>query len=102
MNDQNFTTSGTNFYPMFTVIPGIENETGMKLNEDQYEVYVNDHLVGHKSLKNQGESLSDIDDFLRYQGLNDFNCSLEGDHYNISTNQANEVTDALSVYFNNR
>lgn len=87
------------------IIPfvNVDNGANVKLNEDQYEVYVNDHLVGHKTLKNQGEKLSDIDGFLRSQGLSDFSTSLEGDHYQIQTSgQDADITDALSVYFNNR
>jgi hypothetical protein len=81
----------------------IDYKEESKLNEDQYEVYVNGKLIGHKSLKNQGEKLTDIDDFLRIQGITHFSTSLIGDHYNIQTDsQDNDITDALSVYFNNR
>jgi hypothetical protein len=98
---QNYSSNGNNLIPIVNVNPVGDNE--VKLNEDDYEVFVNDQFVGHKTLKNQGESLSDIDDFLRYQGLNDFTCSLDGDHYNIiSSEQSNDITDALTVYFNNR
>ena len=80
-----------------------DEENQVKLNEDQYDVYVNDDFVGKKSLKNQGENLSDIDDFLKLQGINDFSASLSGDHYNIKTdNSKADITDALNVYFNNR
>lgn len=80
-----------------------DSENQVKLNEDQYDVYVNDDIIGQKSLKNQGEHLSDIDDFLKQQGINDFSASLDGDHYNIKTEGSNaEITDALEVYFNNR
>src|SRR4051794_2873805 len=87
-------------FPLVNV--NINNDTNLKLNEDQYEVYVNDHFVGHKTLKNPGEKLSDIDGFLNNQGLSDFSTSLDGDHYQIQTNDPNDITNALSVYFNNR
>jgi hypothetical protein len=78
-------------------------ENQVKLNEDQYDIYVNDDFVGQKSLKNQGEHLSDIDDFLKQQGITDFTASLDGDHYKIRTDGLNaEISDALQVYFNNR
>ncbi|MBT2643948.1 hypothetical protein J7I80_17020 [Bacillus sp. ISL-41] len=78
-------------------------ENQVKLNEDQYDIYVNDDFVGQKSLKNQGEHLSDIDDFLKQQGITDFTASLDGDHYKIHTDGLNsEIRDALKVYFNNR
>jgi hypothetical protein len=79
------------------------SDANVKLTEDQYEVFVNGNLVGHKSLKNQGEQLSDIDGFLRSQGINNFTSSLDGDHYQIQTNgQNDDITNALNVYFNNR
>jgi hypothetical protein len=98
--NQNF-PNGYNLLPINIVNGG--SESGVKLNEDQYEVYVNENFVGHKTLKNVVENLSDIDDFLRNQGLNDFSSSLDGDHYRIQTNEhESDITDALSVYFNNR
>lgn len=81
----------------------LNDESNVKLSEDQYEVYVNGNFVGHKTLRNQGEKLSDIDGFIRNQGLNDYTASLDGDHYMIQTNeQESDITNALSVYFNNR
>lgn len=75
----------------------------VKLNEDSYDVYVNDDLVGQKTLKNEGEKLSDIDDFLKHQGISDFSSSLNGDHYRIQTEgQSKDISDALEVYFHNR
>jgi hypothetical protein len=80
---------------------GSDNQ--VKLNEDQYDVYVNDDFIGQKSLKNQGEHLSDIDDFLKQQGIADFTSSLDGDHYTIRTDGMDaDIADALRVYFNNR
>jgi hypothetical protein len=88
------------------ILPLLANfDTGadVKLTEDRYEVFVNGNLVGRKSLKNPGEQLSDIDGFLRSQGLNNFSSSLDGDHYQIQTNgQDGDITNALNVYFNNR
>ena len=103
MTFQNFNGNNTGningIFPFFNT----DNDANVKLNEDRYEVYVNDNLVGHKSLKNQGEKLSDIDGFLRSQGLSDFSTSLDGDHYQIQTNgQDTDITNALSVFFNNR
>lgn len=96
-------TNGTNNYPFLPINLENDSENNVKLNEDQYDVYVNGDLVGKKTLKTQGEDLSDIDDFLRNQGIKNFTTSLEGDHYVIQTDQLNtELTDALSVYFNNR
>lgn len=99
MTYQNFYGNNSNIFPFVNVDSGAD----VKLNEDQYEVYVNDNLVGHKTLNNPSEKLSDIDGFLRNQGLSDFTTSLDGDHYRIqSYGQDGDITNALSVYFNNR
>ncbi|MEH7302793.1 hypothetical protein [Neobacillus drentensis] len=83
--------------------PGLSSDVDSKLNEDRYDVYVNDNFVGHKALKTQGEELSDIDDFLRNQGFNSFSTSLDGDHYTIQANeQMDDIANALSIYFQNR
>jgi hypothetical protein len=97
----NNSNGNNNFYPFIAV--NFDNEAAVKLNEDQYKVYVNNNFIGHKTLKNAAEKLSDIDGFLRKQGLNDFSSSLNGNHYILHTNeQVSDITNALSVYFNNR
>jgi hypothetical protein len=98
INNQN--TSG---YSFNVFNPELTNDVNTKLNEDRYEVYVNGNLVGEKSLKNQGEGLTDLDDFLHSQGFNSFISSVDGDHYNIQAKaQEGEIINALAVYFNNR
>ena len=93
---------GGGVFPAYA-LNNANGENQVKLNEDQYDIYVNDDFVGQKSLKNQGEHLSDIDDFLKQQGITDFTASLDGDHYKIRTDGLNaEISDALQVYFNNR
>jgi hypothetical protein len=93
---------GGGLFPPY-VMNNADSDNQVKLNEDQYDVYVNDDFVGQKSLKNQGENLSDIDDFLKQQGISHFTASLDGDHYKIKTDGSNaEITGALQVYFNNR
>jgi hypothetical protein len=99
MIDRN--NNGNNMLPFI----GVDSDTisDVKLNEDQYEVYVNGDFVGRKTLKTQGEDLSDIDDFLRNQGFSDFITSIDGDHYTIHVDhQDDDISNALSVYFNNR
>lgn len=75
-----------------------------KLNEDTYELYVNNELIGHKTLLNQVDSLKDVDDFIIRQGIKEFSSELEGDHYNIQANHdvAIQIRDILNVYCNNR
>jgi hypothetical protein len=98
----NYSNGNNNgFLPLINA--NLDSQSNVKLTEDRYEVFVNGNFVGHKSLKNPGEQLSDIDGFLQSQGLNDFSSSLDGDHYQIQTNERDgDITDALSVYFNNR
>jgi hypothetical protein len=99
MIDRN--NNGNNMLP-FTTVDG-DSDSSVKLNEDQYEVYVNGSFIGHKTLKTQGEDLSDIDDFLRIQGFSDFTTSVDGDHYKIHVDhKEDDISNALSVYFNNR
>lgn len=90
-------------YPFPILGVNLDSENQVKLNEDTYEVYVNDEFVGHKTLKTAGEKLSDVEDFLRIQGIHDFSSTLRGDHFMIQTNGDFEhLKEALSVYFNNR
>jgi hypothetical protein len=99
MIDRN--NNGNNMLPFIGVDSDANSD--VKLNEDQYEVYVNGDFVGRKTLKTQGEDLSDIDDFLRNQGFSDFITSVDGDHYTIHVDhQDGDISNALSVYFNNR
>lgn len=103
MTNQSFFNDSSNngFLPFMNV--NLDSEFDVKLTEDQYEVFVNGDFVGRKSLKTPGEQLSDIDGFLHSQGLNGFSSKLDGDHYQIQTNgQDEDITRALSVYFNNR
>jgi hypothetical protein len=101
MTNQSFFNNSNGLLPFLNA--SSNNEPDMKLTEDRYEVFVNGNFVGHKSLKTPGEQLSDIDGFLQSQGLNNFSSSLDGDHYQIETNgQDGDITNALSVYFNNR
>ena len=66
MNNQNY-ANNQNVIPFTT--GNIGDDAAVKLNEDQYEVYVNGNFVGHKTLKTQGEKVSDVDDFLKAQGV---------------------------------
>lgn len=97
-------TNNTNSVSPSLVLPLNSTDImDMKLNQDRYEVYVNGEFLGEKSLKTQGEKLSDIDDFLVLQGISDFSSSCEGDHYNITTDgNKNSIVHALSIYFQNR
>jgi hypothetical protein len=99
MIDRN--NNGNNMLPFINT--DMDSNSVVKLTEDQYEVYVNGVFIGRKTLKTQGEDLSDIDNFLRNQGFSDFTTSVDGDHYSIHVDhQDDDLSNALAVYFNNR
>jgi hypothetical protein len=98
-----YTDNPNDIYPFPIAGSNLDSQNDVKLNEDTYEVYVNEDLVGHKTITSTGDKLSDVDDFLRIQGLHNFSSSLSGDHYLIKTDGDNEgLKNALIVYFNNR
>lgn len=101
---ENYPNNYLGLYPIPLVAIDGGSEADTKLNEDRYEVYVNDRFVGHKTLETQGEKLSDVDHFLQDQGIHDFTSSLDGDHYMIQTNDEDgeHIAETLAVYFNNR
>ncbi len=92
------------FLPIFGAVNRTGEGDNAKLMEDRYEIYVNNDLVGNKTLLNQNDTLEDVDDFLKQQGIKNFHSSLEGDHYRIDTSDEyiDEIKNALSVYLNNR
>ncbi|WP_062356706.1 hypothetical protein [Bacillus kwashiorkori] len=74
-----------------------------KLNEDRYELYVNGDFVGYKTLLNQADDVTDIDSFLKQQGITSFTTELSGDHYLIETaDDAEKLKDILKIYCQNR
>lgn len=74
-----------------------------KLSHDRYEVYVNGDYVGQKTLLNQIDDITDVNDFLRTHGLSNFKAHLDGDRYDIyAGREGNKIRDALSIYFQNR
>lgn len=97
MTDSNIQSQivGGNFFTSADLADG-------KLQDDRYEIYVNDEFVGYKTLLNQSDSIEDVDDFLKQQGTKEFTGQLDGNHYYIQTNDANNVKDVLRVYCHNR
>ncbi len=74
-----------------------------KLSHDRYDVYVNQDYVGQKFLLTAQESVQDIDDFLRNEGINNFQSVVDGDHYHIrAVENEHKVADVLKVYLQNR
>jgi hypothetical protein len=93
--------TGNRFFHAFR--PENKNNDQVKLIDDRYDVFVNGTFVGHKRLNTKAESLTDIDDFLKQQGITEFNSKLDRDKYIIVANgKTNQIKDILEVYFNNR
>ena len=81
-----------------------DNGNSAKINEDRYELYVNNHLVGNKSLLNESDKIDDVDDFLKIQGFTNFKTNLEGEFPIVIPEfySGTMMIDALSVYVKNR
>jgi hypothetical protein len=73
-----------------------------KLSEDRYEIYVNNDFVGYKTLYYASDSLGDVDDFLKTQGVRNFTTELDGDHYKIKAAESHQIKEILEVYCQNR
>jgi len=56
---------------------------GQKQYHDRYHIYVNDDFVGNKVLLTGNDSISDVENYLRGIGFEDFITDLEGDNYLI-------------------
>ncbi|WP_027340644.1 hypothetical protein [Halonatronum saccharophilum] len=77
----------------------ISNE--LKLAHDRYHVYVNDDFVGNRALLTQNEDIFAVEDYLRKEGFEEFNTTLEGDHFMIEAyndSEASKMKDMLETY----
>lgn len=77
----------------------------VKLNEDSYEVFVEEQYIGEKTLYAQNEDFHDIGDFLERQGFKNLEIELKGDHIIVHANDHDEkarMRQALEVYLKNR
>ncbi|WP_226669136.1 hypothetical protein [Metabacillus litoralis] len=83
---------------------GLYNDaSGSKIAQDRYDVYVNEDFIGQKFLLTAQESVQDIDDFLKNEGINQFESFVDGDHYYIKAGEnKHKVEDVLKVYLQNR
>jgi hypothetical protein len=94
--------SGGPFIPMLGLG---DNDFAVKQAHDQYDVYVNGELVGHKVLLNETDHVDDVADFLTSRGIHDFTTNLEGDHYNVKVDDGGleqDVKNNLTVYLDIR
>lgn len=80
-----------------------DDPSGTKIAQDRYDVYVNEDYIGQKFLLTAQESVQDIDDFLKNEGINHFDSYVDGDHYYIKAGEAKQrVEEVLKVYLQNR
>ncbi|MFZ3591474.1 hypothetical protein ACOI1C_20170 [Bacillus sp. DJP31] len=93
-------TDGT-FNGLF-MFDDVNSSTNTKLNHDRYDVYVNGDFVGHKSLLTESEEISDVNDFLHAQGYQNFQANVDGDHYEIQTDDEGDMRQALQIYLQSR
>lgn len=103
MDDESF-NKGISNIPLFSYFNGglVNNYQRNSLEHDSYHVYVNDDFVGDKVLIGQNEGVSDVTSYLINQGFQNFSANLDGNHFNIYSDEANKLKRTLSVYLNNR
>ncbi|MCD8509434.1 MAG: hypothetical protein LRY73_05815 [Bacillus sp. (in: Bacteria)] len=93
-------------FPLF-ILAGtqISEENNVKLNEDRYELYVNNDYVGSHTMFLQKEDANAVSDFLHAQGFRHVNLEVNGDHIIVHTDsqeEAQQMERALEVYVQNR
>lgn len=93
-------------YPLFFLVGGdISEENDVKLNEDRYELYVNNHFIGSHTMFLQKEDATVISDFLHSQGFKHVNLEVNGDHIIVHTDsqeEAQQMERAIEVFVKNR
>ncbi|MDQ0257412.1 hypothetical protein J2S74_004870 [Evansella vedderi] len=108
MNFINGQASWTAGLPIFLVpTDNLDNVTdrNMKLNDDRYELFVNNHFVGTHTMLLPKEDASIVSDFLHEQGFKHVNLEVTGDHIIIHTDsreEAQQMEKALRVFSANR
>ena len=99
MNEEGF-NNGLGNIPLFNLFTGavLDNEGRNSLQHDSYHVYVNDDFVGDKILMGESEGMSDVTSYLTSQGFHNFSANLDGNHFNIYSNDAAKIKKTLNVY----
>ncbi|APH06889.1 hypothetical protein A9C19_00320 [Bacillus weihaiensis] len=73
------------------------------ITHDRYDVYINQDFIGQKYLLTAQESVHDIDEFLKNEGIKEFESYLDGDHYYIKAGEnERRAAEVLKVYLQNR
>ena len=93
--------NGTGFYNgSGFLFPEVDYDT--KKAYDAYDVFVNGDYVGKKVLLTQNDSIKDVTDHLIKKGFNQFEDRLQGDHYEITSENGEGIKSELEVYLNIR
>ncbi|TMW72109.1 hypothetical protein [Alteribacter natronophilus] len=98
-----YNTGNVGFPLYFRVFNGDISDA--KLNEDRYELYVNEQYVGDHTLYAEKENAKDIRDFLHHQGFRHVQMEVNGDHIVVISpthEEAERMENALRVYVQNR
>lgn len=89
------------FIPFFN----IRNENEDIIENDSYDVYVNDDFVGRKVLYSESEDISNISDYLSSNGYGDFTYTEDGNKFIIEDfdeEEADKMKNQLETYLNIR
>ncbi|SDZ66826.1 hypothetical protein SAMN05421736_12811 [Evansella caseinilytica] len=105
MNYYGSTTGFTFGLPLFFLNEEFGEDYDVKLNDDRYQIYVNEEYVGDHTMFLPKEDASAVVDFLHTQGFKHVNMEVNGDHIVIHTEsreEAEQMETALKVYVRNR
>ncbi|MDT8861659.1 hypothetical protein N0O92_15685 [Alkalihalobacillus sp. MEB130] len=94
--------SGAQAFPLLGFFHSGADTTAIKEAHDAYDIYVNNEFVGKKVLITESESVDDVTDFLKKEGVQQISGKLEGDHYTIQADDSEHVKQILETYLNNR
>ncbi|MCD8509328.1 MAG: hypothetical protein LRY73_05220 [Bacillus sp. (in: Bacteria)] len=74
----------------------------LKGEHEVYDVFVNDESVKKKLVITENDKTDSIVDFLKQQGVKNVSTHINGDHYNIQTEDGERVKAIIDAYIRNR
>lgn len=83
--------------------PGLVGDDPLVLKNanESYDVFVNEQYIGKKLIMTQNDSLEDMVDFIKAQGIEDVSTQLAGDHYIIKTSEEQRVKQLVAAHLEN-
>ncbi|HBM81948.1 MAG: hypothetical protein QME45_08250 [Clostridiales bacterium] len=91
--------------PIIPVIPDMDHDIGLKMPQDELNVYVNGDFVGKKTLVAQGDGgVNSVKDYLKENGFYDFKYKVIGDNIYIGSagDNSRDIKNHLRVYLSIR